>query len=1247
MAEQFNGFEQQDYTLPNGGFLIDADTYTTPEGQKVRIQGINAYETQKIGDSVSSIKQAELGADTQRLFTHKIISDGGFNTPVLTNSKDKYQRTIGDLANSNGELLSDYMLRNGLANTMMPTERQVSVRDVGDLDRAVAKSQGRAPTVGTAMLDVLNAERNQAPFMAKGFTANAKQYGASLDERGQSEYFTGPGVIREEEDYKGEAQSNLSTGWDSGMAQMRQGGWAALGLMGDITNRQDLTNWAAKNVNSIQSDLEDLPYLRNGEAFGEDGKWKLDGFMKTADYLVGTAASSAPQMVVSMGAVALAPFTYGASLALPAVLYTGTTYNAQKEKNPVLAIGSGITQAVVESLALGKVAGSIFSKTTQKEIVDNLVKNGYTKEAAEDALIASTKEAVRDVANAQKLILSQQARRVGVAAATGAATESPTEILQEYVQYVGETGDIQPDTPEGMIKLQNRLMNAGVGGFALGGAFGGGGRLIGNMLTKAPTAESAMGESQFRDTVLAKLGAIPTTEEVIRESLPDVDSNLDDLAKPESNRRSAKGAIQKISDWTKNEGVGSLWKRWSNSIIKEDGTSGIFTGTLATLIGANRAVNGGSIEERQRDVVAQIGAKFMTDTDLRSSFGNMKTSEVMSMLSTKSVQNIVNRIAGHMEVFKQSDMDTILKNLDVAALLPDNLKQHAKGMVKLTTKINDTLQEYNRVTGSSLTMNNFLNQHTINKDKVARSRKEFTSLLQSTLGLTQDQAEEAYLSITDNPHINSLDDMFDPLVNMMNPLINLKAKPQEALNQPGTKEQFSKFLNTDMLSNAASLAGRGGSVYANKYLVGTDGKHLANLLSNAIKEGEITEERASEIAYQLKDWLDMRNGKYHRIDNPYIKGALGLVNFLSTVSSLPLAAISSTVEFAQVYRHLNLPQGLKATKFLLQGGAQEFGKIFELLGKSPKVNSYETSLFQAGLLHGGHIGQRNDVMTDYYRKWTDGFFKMIGLTSITNVTRYAKLGIAADAIGSWLDTVRKTEDHLNPTQSEIDARDHLTRIGIDVDFCTNVSGPMTEEDQQRFTDEMTRGAHSFVAEAVVQPSKLNRPKFYNDPYLQLFTQFTGYVSAFTANVLPLLIKDLQKKGSSDQVNAAATIAMMMALAYLAGYLKDMIKYGESPPEWLKEDKQFQRYIGQVGILGSGQRIWDALSPILEDNQRRSVAGSLWAGLRDQSPALAYLNKVDDALSANENNYISKTVRLMPVFGTSPAFAKELQKVLGE
>jgi len=1235
-----NGLEEPDYTLPDGGYLIDADTYAMPDGKHVRIQGINAYETQKIGDSVAGVKAAQVGADTQRLLTHKIIQDKGFNVPVLTGAKDKYGREIGDLANAEGYRLSDYMLRNGLVDTLMPTQAQVETRDWGNLERAVAKANSDMPTQGQVMYDLLLGETGDIPLVAKGFTTTAKQYGASLDENGKSQYFTGPGAIMEGEDYKGYARSNLSTGFESGLTQMKQGAWSTLKMIGDIADSKSLQDLADRNINAYQSHLEDLPYLRSGEAFGSDGKWKLDSFMEATDYLVGTAAASAPQMIASIGAVMAAPLTMGASLSLPAVIYTGTTYNNQKEKNPSLALASGIAQAALESLGVGGVIGNIFRREGREAVVAQLVKKGYTKEAAEQAIIESTKKAVKDVTMAQELLAAQHARKVGVATLEGMASEAPTEMAQEYAQFVGETGTFSPDTPEGMIQLHNRMLNAGVGGLALGGAFGGGGRLASNIVTKAPDGPKVGTVEELRTLLLASpLKSVPNAEEVGADASTQYEqASLDKLAMGEINRKAAMGFGDKASDWAKNSGVGSLFQKWSTSIMKGVDAAGVYTGALSTLLGSSRALNGGSVEESQRDITATIGSKFAPLHDLLSRFGMKKEAELVSFLGTDASKSLLSSISTRMETTGDTNIDDLLSEPN---------KKHGPALVHLVSKIKDTIKEYNRVTKSSMSMEEFLNNHSLNKDRVSRDRGTFVQMLQSEVGLTPEQANEAYLSILDNPHVNSMDDLFDPFVNMSNPLTNLKADPRKRLNMPDTKAKFIKYMNTDVLSNANSLAAKGGAVYVHKFLIGQDGKNLAAILQAAVSEKEITEEKASMIALQLKDWLDMRAGKYHRIENPYVKGALGLVNFLSTVSSLPLAAISSTVEFAQVYRHLNTAQSLKATKSLLKGAGHELGKIMEFMGKEGHPTDYENALYKAGMLHEGGVGRRNDVMVNYFNKWTEGFFKMTGLTSVTNITRYAKLSIASDAMNNWLSVVRRELGEPEQSEKAKSARENLQRIGVDVDFCVNVNGQMTPEMQQRFSDEMTRGAHSFVAEAVIHPTKMNRPKFYSDPYLQLFTQFQGYVSAFTANVLPLLLKDLNKRGSAEQVNAAAAIAMMFALAYLAGYVKDMIKYGESPPEWLKKDKEFQRYIGQVGILGTGQRIWDSLSPILEDNQRRSVMGQAIASITDQSPALTYIKKLDDAISAPDNSQIKKSARLLPFFGTSPQFAAELQKVLGD
>jgi len=110
----------------------------------------------------------------------------------------------------------------------------------------------------------------------------------------------------------------------------------------------------------------------------------------------------------------------------------------------------------------------------------------------------------------------------------------------------------------------------------------------------------------------------------------------------------------------------------------------------------------------------------------------------------------------------------------------------------------------------------------------------------------------------------------------------------------------------------------------------------------------------------------------------------------------------------------------------------------------------------------------------------------------------------------------------------------------------------------------------------------------------------------------------------------------------------MIKYGESPPEWLDDDKRLQRLINQTGLLGAGQRVWDVMSDITgNDRYGKTVLGDVYTNISNQSPQMTYINKINSALSATEGKQIEKGARLLPIVGTSPAFANYLQKTLGE
>jgi hypothetical protein len=1245
--------DTSEYELPGGITSKDGDTFLMPDGRTMRLQGVDTAETQKIGKTAASFTPSQLGADTQSQYVRDIIRNKGFSTPTFSGQKDEYGRDIGDLVNDKGQRLSSYLLNNRLATPLMPTNDQMTGMATADLFRSRDRLNNVADTTVDTMWKALNEERNVVAPRLKGYADTAAEYGASLDNHGKSAYYAGAGFIRPEEDYKGDARSNIKTGLSSAALSVEQASYNLVDMLGTTTGSEFLKNYGQDRSAAIKHDISNLPQLRSGEALDSEGNWKLDSFTKMADYAIGTAAASAPQMALSIAAAALAPATFGASLSVPALIYAGQTWENQTEKNVGWALASGITQSAIETLGITGVFTNVFEKATQKEIVAQLVKAGRTPFQAEQALISVIRKDLMDVSAASKLVEGGIAKKVGKAVGIGVLEEAPEEMLQETTQYFGEQSGFKlPDNPEDMIALHNRILNAGVGGAVLGGGLGGTRKLASGMMTQRGAPDNL--DAEYRKTLV---DGVPTTSSVIDDARvmiedPNAPPSLVNLKSQEEFKRSSSGLAGGVMNWFKDKGLRSTYDKWSNTIMGADGYRGKFSAALSTMIGANRSINGGSIEEEQTRVARELQNSFGSPDDIRRDFGVSMVKISAALTDPKSldfIKRLLDIKAGHGESTTASALQ-YLKGQGTGLGIQE---QYADGLAKYADRLDSLITKYNDRTKQNLSVNSFLDLKPVNKNAINSNQGEFANLLSTTLGITTKEANDAVSRILNSPDMNFATDPFDDPLNESQETMMVRDNLAGILNDPKHAGKFAKFLNRDVNENAFGLAAKGAASYVNRNFIGNKGGHLAALVDAAVRTGEISPERGAFMAKELSDWLEMRQGTFHEVKNKYIKGALHTINFLSTVSSLPLAAVSSTVEFAQVFRNLNTPQSLKAARGLLHGFSAEFsGVLAAISGRtSDKADAYHSKLFEAGYQSRGDIGKRNDVVTGYYQKWTEGFFKMTGLTSITNITRYAKLSIGADAIGNWLDVVKKSNPR-NPTQDAVDARAHLVRIGVDVEALLAIDALSPAEAsrdgiRQRIEQEMSNGVHNFVTEAVIHPTKMNRPKFYSDPYYQLVTQFQGYVSAFSANILPRLLGDLKRTGSKDQTNAAATIAMMMALTFMALTIKDLIKYGESPPEWLKDEKKFQRYIGQSGVLGVGQRVWDTISPQLPTKDQNSILASGWHHATSQAPALEYINKLDVALSADPGKKTKAVVRTLPVFGTSPAFAEYLQQQLGE
>jgi len=1255
--------------LPQGISTKDADTFVAPTGESIRLQGINTRETAKFQpvknkNSEFVIQGSQLGADTQTQLVEGLIKEGNYSTPVFSNAKS-YDRSVGDLVNPSGNRLTSKALESGFVSPTTSTDSgQYNAMIMGNINRAQRRVE-RKPTMADSLLDALNQQRNAAGFMAKRYTDTAAQFGAVVDDSNKSDYFSGPAIIRTGEDKYGKATSNWDTGWDQGKLQTAKSLYGSLDLIATKTGSEWLKTTAQAGLNNENSLLSDLPELRNAEAFDEKGNWKLDSLGKVIDYTVGTAAASSPQMLATIVATIASPITYGTSMIPIAAMYTGQVWNDQKQKNATAAITAGITMTALDKLSLGflfKNTGLNITRQATQDIVLKELQKTMTKEAAEALLKKSMTESVKEVSDALKTSAVKKGvgpLAIGKATAKGAVVEGATESLQELTGYFGEQGGFNlPTTAEEQQKLKSRLMNAATGGAILGGVLSGAGRTIAT-LNYTDKFVNTTTDVQFREKYLSDvnderisrgeqaLTTMPTTRDVLNNVLQsqldsDTETSLERLAQPEVSKRGTEGIIAKTYSAIKDKGLAGLFDRFSNVIIKNNTHKSIESATLATLLGSSTAVNGTSIENHQAMMETNIFNNFGVAEDLISNFNGLSVKEASGVLSSPVVVNAIRELARiKRDYFAKTTKEVADKlNIDYG-----KYSEYKDAIIEYADRIDNLIRDYNNATGRTLDVTSFLEHKPLDKTLVSKNSAKFVKDLQQFLGMDYADATNLTNAVLNNQQINSFEDALDTMLNGDADKIRSKQALEAKISDPKFKSKFSAYMSHNMIDNAYSLSASAAAYNTNKELIGKNGSKLAALIQKMVDNGDIDDQQAGFMAKEIQDVLDIRNGKFNAINNPYLKGALNTINFLSTITSLPLAAISSTVEFAQIYRNLNSPQMRKATMALLKGTGQEVGALYREIGNKVtdrvtiKNSQMRSKLSEAGYLREGGVGYRNDILTSYYQKWTEGFFKLTGLTSVTAITRNARLAIAADAIQNWLDVVSKGT---GSDQAIADAKDHLRRINVDYEYILSIDAD-TSSNEKRVIDNLQQATYNFVNEAVIIPSVLNRPKFYSDPYLKLFTQFQGYTSAFTANILPRLVSDIRKTGSDDQKNSAAVIAMMLALSMLAIYIKDMIKYGESPPKWLKDDKEYLRVINQMGVLGSGQRVFDLIFPIMDENKKKSVTDHIVA----QSPQLSYIKKVTDALEAPQGKQIEKGAKLLPIFGTSPAFAKYLQKELGE
>jgi len=177
--------------------------------------------------------------------------------------------------------------------------------------------------------------------------------------------------------------------------------------------------------------------------------------------------------------------------------------------------------------------------------------------------------------------------------------------------------------------------------------------------------------------------------------------------------------------------------------------------------------------------------------------------------------------------------------------------------------------------------------------------------------------------------------------------------------------------------------------------------------------------------------------------------------------------------------------------------------------------------------------------------------------------------------------------------------------------------------EQYIDSQIETAIYNFVNERVQNPQSTNRPLFFQDPHYQLLTQFNGFISTFTAVVIPQLYRNQLAKGTMQvKYDTFMLIVMLMVLGGASQYIKDKIKFGKPSP-YLDGPGYVQRALYSSGILGQYERVADAIKPLYPD--------------RDDSLATTLLGESGPS-ARNIMNVLSGTKKVLEGKGESGANA---------
>jgi len=595
--------------------------------------------------------------------------------------------------------------------------------------------------------------------------------------------------------------------------------------------------------------------------------------------------------------------------------------------------------------------------------------------------------------------------------------------------------------------------------------------------------------------------------------------------------------------------------------------------------------------------------------------GNLYTGRTKAQANTFFLDYLDERAGGKSTNQVSAKFRPYVNKLEELRLAIGGQDAKTKG---LTDKLYDAVDGLVKGTGPKKKAFWFQKSRRLKKEAVLKNKEEFIKILEEN-GWSPKQAKDFYDMIENGPAGYDLSQVAE--LGFMNfPAKSLKTSK-------GVLEKVfgddSKFLENDPFQRLMENIQEQTNYSIDRRYLGENGRNI-NILLKIIKD-DMGADWDSRIASNFMDYIAASRGDYRRLKSKRLERMIGHITFFNTFGHLDLSALASLPEAAIVLLGATndkkiMPLIAKGVEEFSQKLRYDVNRNWSYIHPKSGVTREKylrniVDFYRYGYDTGAHgaIGQVGIDEAVYKASKVKeaimkAFFTVNLLKVYTDATRVARLALANDAIFGDFEIIAMFPPGSAERSSGlyVDAFERIRELNIDPDkaaadytvmvkLAKNKLGLGADPEaiyetmiqyNPEFMKTMDIARVTWVDNAIAHPTAMNRPVWYSNPAYRIFTQYNGFMSVFTAQILPKIWRRIKRADPTARYNAVAVATSMIALGFLSQMLKDEWRY-DGAPGWITTKGYVQRGLTSSGLIGTPEKLLSAVSPIYDMNKKWS------------------------------------------------------------